>query len=62
MSDERSNRTAKENTTRITTNGERIARIEGALDGTTDRVKVLDATVTHNAERITALEVVGTPD
>ena len=59
--DERSNSATKENATRITTNGERIARIEGALDGTTDRVKELDATVKRNAERVTALEVVGTP-
>ena len=60
--EERSNSATKENATRIATNGERIARIEGALDGTTDRVKELDATVKRNAERITALEVVGTPD
>ena len=60
--DERSNSATKENATWIATNGERIARIEGALDGTTDRVKELDATVKRNAERITALEVVGTPD
>ena len=59
--DERSNSATKENATRITTNGEGIARIEGALDGTTDRVKELDATVKRNAERVTALEVVGTP-
>ena len=60
--DERSNSATKENATRIATNGERIARIEGALDGTTDRVKELDGTVKRNAERITTLEVVGTPD
>ena len=60
--DERSNSATKENATRIATNGERIARIEGALDGTTDRVKELDTTVKRNVERITALEVVGTPE
>ena len=60
--DERSNSATKENATRIATNGERIARIEGALDGTTDRVKELDATVKRNVERTIALEVVGTPD
>ena len=59
--EERSNSATKENVSRITTNGERIARIEGVLDGTTDRVKELDATVKRSAERITALEVVGTP-
>ena len=57
-------RTVPPRTTRLefqpTANG--IARIEGALGGTTDRVKELDATVNSNAERITALEVVGTPD
>ena len=60
-SDERSNSATKDNSTRISTNGERIARIEGALGGTTDRVKELDATVKSNAGRITVLEAVGTP-
>ena len=60
--DERSNNATKENATRISTNGERIARIEGALGGTTDRVKELDATVKGNTGKIYALEAVGTPD
>ena len=59
--DERSNSATKENATRVSANGERIARIEGSLGGTTDRVKELDATVKNNAERITVLEAVGTP-
>ena len=60
--DERANSATKENATRVSANGERIARIEGSLGGTTDRVKELDATVKSNAERITVLEVVGTPE
>ena len=60
--DERSNSAVKDNSVRISSNGERIARTEGALGGTTDRVKELDAHVKSNAERITALEAVGTPD
>ena len=60
--DERANSATKENSTRISTNGERIARIEGALGGTTDRVKDLDAEVKRNAEKLTAIEAVGTPD
>ena len=60
--DERSISAAKDNLSRISTNRERIARIEGGLDGTTGRLKEMDATARNNAERITVLEVIGTPD
>ena len=49
-----------ENNRRISDNGERIARMEGTLTGTTDRLNRLHTQVTKNTEAI--LKVGGTPD
>ena len=49
-----------ENNRRISDNGERIARMESALTGTTDRLNRLHIQVTKNTEAI--LKAGGTPD
>ena len=49
-----------ENNRRISDNGERIARMESTLTGTTDRLNRLHTQVTKNTEAI--LKAGGTPD
>ena len=49
-----------ENNRRISDNGERLARMESTLTGTTDRLDRLHTQVTNNTEAI--LKAAGTPD
>lgn len=46
----------------ISRNGERIARVETELTGTSDRVDRLQTQVTKNSEEIVEVKVRGTPD
>lgn len=50
------------NSGRISSNGERIAHMEAALAGTSDRIDRLYTQVTKNSDEIVELKVRGTPD
>ena len=58
----RLNDNIEDNSDRISNDGERIARMEAALAGTSGRVNRLHTQVTKNTEVITEVKVRGTPD